>query len=190
MSVVKAKALKHSGLTLPIRPFSQEELDSAAETLASNRVDYDAVEREFVFKKEVSNALSQIQQNVLTLQSQVSFQKATKRLVISSNDLSTTDSADDTITVLSETPYEFDFTDSRRFTKVVLSPGAGVKPHELRFDKIVQQGDTDYPQSVYAVSATKLQMVIWNGTTWDTLAWDSGWTVDVTQYIDGDLPIL
>ena len=183
-------ATKHRGIRLPIRPFTREEIDMLHEELALGHVDRNAVDREHVFKKEVINALNQVQDKVLVLQSSVSFQKATQRLVVSATNLGTTDEADDTITCVSETPYEFDFTDSRRFTKVVLSPGAGVQPHELRFDKVVKEGDTDYPQSVYAKSATELQLVRWNGATWDALPWDTGWKIDLSQYIDADLPVL
>jgi len=181
---------KSTGLILPIRPFTLEEHDLYFEELARGQVDRRAVEREHIFKKEVINALSHVQERIAEMQGQVSFQKASLRLTITSNDLSTTDETDDTITCLSQTPYAFDFTDSRRFTKVVLSPMAGREPHELMFDKVIKEATGGYTSCVYPVSATKLQLVNWNGASWDAVAFDEGWVIDISQYIDGDLPVL
>jgi len=182
--------MQKSGLTLPIRPFTREEIDKTYEELAYGEINYDSANREYVFKREVASALAHIQDRVLELQSQVSFYKASARITITSDLLSTTDETNDTLECLSETPFEFEFTDSRRFTKVVLAPIAGREPHELMFDKIIKEATGGYTACVYPISATKLQMVNWNGASWDALAWDAGWVIDITQYVDGDLPKL
>jgi len=185
---------KHIGTSLPIRPFEREEIDLMFEELAAGDVSYDAVDREYVFRKEVINALTALHSTVRNLQADVKFSKATMNLTIGASDLSTTVVANDTLTCVSETPYEFNFVDSRRFTKVVAGPGpsqaGGVQPHRLIFDTARTEGDGDYPQAVLAASATKLRLAQWDGTVWQDVTWGIGWVIQITQYIDNDLPAI
>ena len=186
---------KHTGTSLPIRPFVREEIDLMFEELAAGEeVNYEAADREYVFKEEVINAISLLHEQVRDLEADVKFSKATMNLTISATNLTTTVVANDTLTCVSETPYEFSFIDSRRFTKVVAGPGptqaGGVQPHRLIFDTARSEGDGDYPQAVLAASATTLRLAQWDGTVWQDVTWGIGWVVQITQYIDNDLPAI
>ena len=111
---------------------------------------------------------------------------AFQRLTITSDELSTTDAANDTLTTNSETDIEFNWTDPRRLNRVVLSPGEGVRPLDLRFDMVF----TDLPSlqgTVYARGANELQLRTWNGTTFDGSSFDAGWVIDMVQIIPAGL---
>ena len=112
---------------------------------------------------------------------------ASAGMTITADDLSTTTVANDTFTTASQTDYEFDWNDTRRIGRIVLSPGEGVRPLDLRFDMVL----ADQPElqgTVYAKTDTKLQLRTWNGAAWDASAWGVGWTVDMVQAIAVTLP--
>lgn len=113
---------------------------------------------------------------------------AKQRIEIVAGDLVTIQSASDGLVTLSDTPFAFDWMDTRRFCKCVVSPGHGVPYYEVYFDKAMQTGRNDVPMSVWGASEDTLQLIQWSGTVWTAMPWIVGWTVDLIQYIPAGLP--
>lgn len=162
--------------------------------LASGEFTFRDSDKLWLFLEEVRKAIAGIFEalEINFVVSGAPIGVAVATVVCSSDNLSTTATANDTLTIPSQTECEFDFTDGRRFTTVVLSPGRGVQPLSLRLDKIISTGDVDWPQSVYAKDSTKLQLMRWNtGTSeWDAMPFDPGWTVTATQIFASSLSVL
>jgi hypothetical protein len=176
------------GIDLPIRPFSRDELDLTFEELAEGEVNYDAVDREYVFKEEVINALKHHRDYLIQIEKQV-IGLAVQKLTITADDLSTSTTSagtpwksatNDLLTVRSQTSTEFDYRDFWKTGKFVLSPGKGVPPHI-----IIPALDLEYPgllpnkEALYAYDATVLQLVEWSdvNSRWEAKSWAVGWTV-------------
>jgi hypothetical protein len=197
LTLPKIQDPRFASLFRNIDPVKKEEFDAIIHGLKADEgspglgfiADYKTSDILWTFTEQVRKAVAGIWQalEVNHVVSDASVAVAMCRVVTSADNLSTTDVANDTLTAISQTDVEFDFTDGRRFTTIVLSPGRGVQPLSLRLDTIVSVGQTDWPQSVYAVDSTKLKLVRWDGSSWESLSFDTDWTLDIVQIFSGDL---
>jgi len=200
LTLTKFKDPRFAALHREIRPVEKAEFDAIIHGLNADKgspdlgfvADYKTSDILWLFTEEVRKAVAGVWNalEVTHVVTGASVAVAMCRVVTSTDNLSTTDVANDTLTATSQTDVEFDFTDGRRLTTIVLSPGRGVQPLSLRLDTIVSVGATDWPQSVYAMDSTKLKLVRWDGADWESLPFDEGWTLDIVQIFSGDLQTL
>lgn len=180
---------KLNSLLRQIRPIERADFDM----LVEGQGDYVVADKLHTFVEEVRKAIASIEESLNELYSGAagSLSVAMARVTVVPEILSTRDVENDVVHCVSSTDVEFDFTDGRRFTTAVLSPGRGVAPLTLRFDKIIQTGETGaHARYVYAIDSTKLQLIRWDGNEWIGMPWDIGWTIDIVQLVPSMFEIL
>lgn len=139
--------------------------------------------------QKLFNELNNMMDSVFRFARACNIATAEQRITIVAGDLSTTVTTNDTLTTASATDFEFDWTDSRRFSRAVLAPASGVRPMDLRFD-LVRADKPGLQGTVFGRTPTTLQAFTWNGSSWDAVGWDVGWVIDLIQFIPGGVPTL
>lgn len=165
---------------IELEDFDQSVRGDAQANLNLNRKHYEVHEELRRMSAHIYEGLGIIKETLGTLGI------AVQRLVVDATNLSTTTVTDDTITTASVTPVAFDWQDARRISRIVLSPGKGVRSYGLIYDINLSDKD-DYRGVMFGAGTNKLQRVGWNEAIWEGKAFDIGWTCDLVQLVVGDL---